>query len=61
MFALVEQKTKVKQVEQKNLAAYIACCVWGKDPSEIDGSLDNEKVPGRDVPIDPDLLRGFYG
>ena len=52
-------------IEQKNLASYIACCVWGKDPSEIDGTNEERKkelkVPGRDVPIDPELLRGFYG
>lgn len=61
VFSLVEQKRKLKQIEQKNLAAYIACCVWGKDPSEIDGTNIDEKVPGRDIPVDPALLRGFYG
>lgn len=61
MFALVEQKNKIKQIEQKNLASYIACCVWGKDPSDYDGTKDKEKVAGRDMPIDPALLRGFYG
>lgn len=62
VLALVEKKNELKKYEQKNLAAYIACCVWGKDPSEIDGeNKENKKVPGRDVPVDPALLRGFYG
>ena len=65
VLALVEKKNEIKQIEQKNLAAYIACCVWGKDPSDLDGTNEErkkkKKVPGRDVPIDPELLRGFYG
>ncbi len=61
VLALVNKNREIKQIEQKNLAAYIACCVWGKDPSEIDGTKEKQKVAGRDMPVDPALLRGFYG
>lgn len=65
MVALVKQKNKIKQIEQKNLAGYIACCVWGQDPSDIDGTNEererNRKIPGRDVPVAPEVLKGFFG
>lgn len=65
VIALIDKKNEIKKCEQKNLAAYIACCVWGNNPSDIDGTNNErkikQKVPGRDVPIDPELLRGFYG
>lgn len=60
--ALINEKNKIERIKQKNLACYISACVWGKDPNEIDG-LDNEKkddrVAGRDKPINPNLLRGL--
>lgn len=56
---LINEKKKIEKVNQKNLAAYISCCVWGKDPNEIDGTNTEEGVAGRDKPIDPNLLRGL--
>lgn len=63
VLALVNKKNETRAIEQKNLAGYIACCVWGKNPNELDGSEDknkqDEKVPGRDMPIDENLLRSL--
>lgn len=42
----------------KNQAVYIASYVWGHDPDDESGS--SEEVLGRDKPVDPSLLRGFY-
>lgn len=59
---LINEKQKLERIEKKNLACYIASCVWGKDPNEIDGGQDlikNEKVAGRDYPIDPMKLRSL--
>lgn len=58
---LISEKKKIERINQKNLACYIACCVWGKDPNEIDGKdkIVETKVAGRDKPIDPSLLRGL--
>lgn len=58
---LISEKERLDRIKQKNLAAYIACCVWGKDPSEFDGEdiPKDGKVPGRDKPIDENLLRGL--
>jgi hypothetical protein len=57
IIALIDQKKEIEKVRTKNLAVYIACYVWGKDPEE------NEKadgpVAGRDVPIDPSALNGL--
>lgn len=56
---LIEQKKEIDRERMKASACYIACCVWGKDPSEIDGNSKNE-VLGIDKPVDPSLLKGFY-
>ena len=59
---LIKEKRKIERINQKNLAGYISCCVWGKNPNDLDG-LDGDdgdgKVAGRDKPIDPRLLRGL--
>ena len=57
IIALIDQKKEVEKVQQKNLAIYIACYVWGKDPDE--NETQNKPVAGRDVPIDENTLRGF--
>jgi hypothetical protein len=63
LFALIEKKAKMERIEKKNLACYIASCVWGKDPNELDGqdkeTVKNKKIAGRDFPIDPMKLRGL--
>lgn len=55
--ALIDQKKEVEKVQQKNMAIYIACYVWGKEPEEKD--TDNKLVAGRDVPINEGALRGL--
>lgn len=58
---LINEKKKIDRIDKKNLACYIAGCVWGKDPNELDGQdkIKETKVAGRDKPIDPRLLRGL--
>ena len=57
IIALIDQKKEVEKVQQKNLAIYIACYVWGKDPDE--NEIDNKPVAGRDIPISENTLRGL--
>ena len=57
IIALIDQKKEVEKVQQKNLAIYIACYVWGKDPDEIE--TDNKLVAGRDIPIGENALQGL--
>lgn len=60
VLALIDQKNKIEKVRQKNQAIYIACYVWGKDPAEFENQETSGPVPGRDVPIDENMLR-FLG
>lgn len=57
--AIIDQKRKIEETEQKNQAIYIACYVWGKDPDEMKKNEDGP-VAGRDVPISESALRGFF-
>lgn len=57
---LLEENRKLKKIEQKNQAIYTAMYVWGKNPDEYEEKDENEPVAGRDVPIDPNRLRGFF-
>lgn len=57
IIALIDQKKEVEKVQQKNLAIYIACYVWGKEPDEKE--TDNKPIAGRDVPINEGALRGL--
>ena len=50
-------KEKIEKVKTKNLAVYIACMVWGKDPDEIEEKKG--PVPGRDIPISENALKGL--
>lgn len=63
MIALIDSLHKIERERMKAQGAYIALSVYGKDPSELDPieEDENKKMPGRDIPIDPALLRGFYG
>jgi hypothetical protein len=42
----------------KTQGAYIAMCVWGKNPNDLD-EPDGE-VLGIDKPVSPDMLKGWY-
>jgi hypothetical protein len=55
--ALIDQKKEIEKARTKNLAVYIACMVWGKDPDEMEDKKG--PVPGRDVPISENALRGL--
>lgn len=57
IIALIDQKKEIEKVRTKNLAIYIACYVWGKDPEENTNA--DGPVAGRDVPIDPSALNGL--
>lgn len=54
---LIHQKKEIEKVQQKNLAIYIACYVWGKNPDEEETETE---IAGRDKPVDEKLLRGFF-
>lgn len=57
---LINEKKRIDIEKMKTQSAYIACCVWGKNPDKIDGSESNKPVMGIDKPVDPSMLRGFY-
>ena len=57
IIALIDQKKEIEKAKTKNLAVYIACMVWGKDPDEMEDKKG--PVPGRDVPISENALRGL--
>lgn len=58
VFYLVEQKKKIDLEKMKAQGAYIALCVWGKNPDEFDN--DGGEVLGVDKPVNPELLKGWY-
>lgn len=55
---LIAEKKEIEKANQKCLAAYIAMCVWGKNPDSIDKKVETE-VAGRDKPINPAALKGL--
>lgn len=58
---LLEENKKIEKAKAKLLAAYIACTIWGKNPDMLEESECTEKlIPGVDVPIDPELIRGLF-
>ena len=57
ILALIDQKKTIERAKTKNLAVYIACMVWGKDPDEIENP--DAPVAGRDVPISESALKGL--
>lgn len=57
IIALIDQKKEIEKAKTKNLAVYIACMVWGKDPDEMEDKKG--PVPGRDVPISENALKGL--
>lgn len=56
VMALIDQKNKIEKIKQKNLAIYIACYVWGKNPDEFEEDKTRKPIPGIDVPISQDLV-----
>ena len=54
IIALIDQKKEIEKAKTKNLAVYM---VWGKDPDEMEEK--NGPVPGRDVPISENALKGL--
>lgn len=42
----------------KAQGAYVAMCVWGKNPDELDDKDDG--ILGVDKPVNPELLKGWY-
>jgi hypothetical protein len=62
VIALIDAHNKIERERMKAQGAYIACCVYGKDPNELEPEeVKEEKMPGRDKPLDPSLLGAFYG
>ena len=55
IIALIDQKKEIEKTNQKNLAIYIACYVWGKNPDEIEDE-EQGPIPGIDVPVDQSLV-----
>lgn len=56
---LIEKKKEIDREKMKTQSAYIACCVWGKNPNDLDPKEEKE-VLGIDKPVNPALLKGFY-
>jgi hypothetical protein len=59
LIAILEEKKRIEKVKQKNLAIYIACYVWGKNPDKYEVADNNAPIAGRDVPIDPTRLNAL--
>jgi hypothetical protein len=59
IIALIDQKKEIEKARTKNLAVYIACMVWGKDPDEMQEDK-NAPIPGRDYPAGESALKGFF-
>lgn len=57
IMALIDQKKEIEKARTKNLAVYIACMVWGKDPDEM--QKKEGPMPGRDLPVNESALKGF--
>lgn len=57
ILALIDQKNEIEKVKQKNQAIYIACYVMGQDPDKIEKK--DGPVPGRDIPVNENALKGF--
>jgi hypothetical protein len=55
----LKKKKRIEKVKQKNLAIYIACYVWGKNPDKYEVQETGGPVAGRDIPIDPTRLNAL--
>lgn len=54
---LIEEKKKIDIERMKTQGAFIACCVWGKNPDEL---TKKKEVLGIDKPVNPSMLKGWY-
>lgn len=59
IIALIDQKKRIDEVKQKNLAIYIASYVMGKDPDEMKEDK-NKPIPGVDIPIDAGVVDKLF-
>lgn len=59
VMALIDQKKEIEKIKSKNLAIYIACYVWGKNPEECE-EKESGPIPGVDVPINPELVNKLF-
>ena len=60
VLALIDQKNEIEKIKQKNLAIYIACYVWGKDPDEFEEDNKKKPIPGIDVPADASVVNTLF-
>lgn len=58
LIALIDEYKEIKKEDMKAQGIYTSLCVWGKDPSEADGSKKKE-IYGIDKPVNPEMLSGF--
>lgn len=58
IISLINEKRKIDKVNQKNLAIYIACYVWRKEPDDFEDTDDGKRkpIPGIDIPADDSLI-----
>lgn len=56
---LLNEKKEIERQKIKAQSFYTACFIWGKNPDEYENV--KKEIPGIDKPVNPDLLRGFYG
>lgn len=59
IITLIDQKNEIEKVKQKNLAIYIACYVWGKDPDEME-KKERGPIPGIDIPASESLVNKLF-
>lgn len=57
LISILDEYREIKKENMKAQGAYISCCVWGKDPDELEGKP--KEIAGIDKPVDPEMLKGF--
>lgn len=58
--ALIDQKNEIETIKAKNVAIYISCYVWGKDPDEIKERDKRKPIPGIDIPINASIANQLF-
>lgn len=58
VIAIIDQKNETEKIKMKNLAIYISCYIWGKEPEET--NKKKEPIPGIDIPADESLLNFIF-
>lgn len=54
---MIKEKQVIEKEKAKQLALYISCYIWGKDPDEE--IEDKKELAGIDKPVSEDMLRAF--